>query len=91
MFTYSKYGNDILPDLIVQFYVFSTLFNECMVVLSDVQPLYTHAFESNEFVLNWVNFYLKSVNFLFLLSKCQCFINLFFIKMVIPMIKSRYM
>ena len=31
MFTYSKYRNDILPDLIVQFYVFTTLFNERLI------------------------------------------------------------
>ena len=36
-----------------------------MIVLSDVQLLYMHTFLSIEFVLNWVNFYLKSVNFLF--------------------------
>ena len=79
----------------MQFYIFLTLFDEHlsisklfgMVVLSDVQPLYMHALESNEFVLNWVNFYLKSVIFLFLLIICQCFTKLFFIKMVIQVIK----
>ena len=43
-----------------------------MVVLSDVWPLYmyTHSiiFPSNEFVLYWLHFYLKSVTFLFLFS-----------------------
>ena len=40
-----------------------------MVVLSDVRSaLYTHTFQKNEFVLSWKTIYLKSVNFLFLLS-----------------------
>ena len=41
-----------------------------MVALSDVQPLYMfmHTFQNGEFVFNWVNFYLKSVNLLVLLS-----------------------
>ena len=44
--------NDNLPDLQMQFDVFSSLFMNagsslklfCMVVLSDVWPLYTHTF-----------------------------------------------
>ena len=39
-----------------------------MVVVSDVCPLYTHTLLSNEFALKWLNFYLKSVKFLFLFS-----------------------
>ena len=39
-----------------------------MVVLSGVWPLYTHTFQSNEFALNWLYFYFKSVKFLFLSS-----------------------
>ena len=73
MFTYTKYRNDNLTDLKLQFDVFSKLFMKagsglklfCMVVLSVVWPLYTHIFQSNEFALN---FYLKSAKFLFLFS-----------------------
>ena len=32
-----------------------------MVVLSDLWPLYTHTFQSKEFDLNCLNFYIKSV------------------------------
>ena len=32
----------------------------CVVVLSDVWPLYTHTFKSNEFASNWVKFILKT-------------------------------
>ena len=38
-----------------------------MVVLSEVRPLYTH-FLNNKFTLNWFNFYIKSVKYLFLFS-----------------------
>ena len=37
----------------------------CMIVLSDVRPLYTHTSQKNGFVLSWKTFYLKSVNFPF--------------------------
>ena len=51
------------------FDVFSTLFMNAwsslklfgMVVLLDVWPLYAHTVLSNEIVLIWLNFYLKSV------------------------------
>ena len=41
-----------------------------MVALSDVRPLYMYmyTFQNDELVLNCVNFYLKSVNLLILLS-----------------------
>ena len=56
------------PDLKMQFDDFFNVIHEClikfetffcMVVLSDLWPLYTHTFQSNEFELNWLNFYLK--------------------------------
>ena len=42
----------------------------CMVALSDVRPLYMymHTFQNDEFMIEWVNFYLKRVNLLVLLS-----------------------
>ena len=40
----------------------------CMVLLSDLWPLYAHSVLSIEFALNQLEFYLKSVNILFLLS-----------------------
>ena len=68
MFTYSKYCNDNLPDFKIQFDVFSTLFVNALsslLVLSDVWPLYKHLLL---FTLNWLNFNLKNVKFLFLFS-----------------------
>ena len=43
-----------------------------MIVLSDVRPLYTYTFQKNDFLLSLKTFYLKSVNFLFLLSIYVC-------------------
>ena len=53
---------NVIHKRLIKFKIF------CKVVLSDEWPLYTHTFESNEFALFLLNFYLKSVKFLFLFS-----------------------
>ena len=64
MFTYSKYRNDNLPDLKMQFDVlfnvihellikFETFLHSCLV--RRVAFIYAY-FISNEFALNWLNF-----------------------------------
>ena len=46
--------------------------------------IYTHTFQKNEFVLSWKKFYLKSVNFLFLLSIVHHYINRLLVVQQIP-------
>ena len=73
--TYSKYRNDNLPDLKVKFEVFqryswmpNQVWNFSAWLSCQTWGLYIRIFLNNEFTLNWFNFYIKSVKYLFLFS-----------------------
>ena len=57
---------------------------EAICLVRRVAFIYIHTFQSNEFALNWLNFYLKSVKFLFLFSIysdfCQVNLNVHMVR-----------